>query len=121
MYSPCQPLLYNAVSFLHGLYQTTGIDNVHQILRKRSDREDLPVFLDGLAHGDGDGIALFDHILNLAVLNEKQAVVDGIAEENAGVRFGDDTFDLQRLDDLRRLLSGRTAAKILSGDDDVAL
>ena len=43
-----------------------------------------------------------------------------VAEKDPREGFGDDTLDSQCFDDLRRLLSGGTAAEILSGNDDIA-
>ena len=62
----------------------------------------------------------FTCIVKIRILNEQKSVVDGIAEKDPGKGFCDDALDPQCLDDLRSLLPGGTAAKVLAGNDDVA-
>ena len=73
-----------------------------------------------LIHDNGDFISFFHMIVKFRLLDEQKAIVDGIAEKDPCEGFCDDTLNPQCFDDLRSLLPGGTAAKVLSGNDNIA-
>ena len=97
-----------------------GVENVCDRIHYLYNRVLFSVVVDVLVHHNGYGIALFDVIVECRLFDEEQAVVDGVAEEDPREGFRDHALDSQRFDDLRCLFSGRTAAEVFSGNDDVA-
>ena len=104
----------------HGFHQSAGSQDIHEILRQGSDGVLFSLMIHMLIHDNGDFVALLHMLVKLRLFDEQKAVVDGIAEKDPREGFGDDTLDSQRFDDLRRLLSGGTAAEVLTGNDDIA-
>ena len=74
-----------------------------------------------LIHLDGDGVALFDIVVQIRLLDQKKAVIDGVAEKDPSKGFRDNAGNAERLDDLRCLLSGGSASEVLSCYNNVAL
>ena len=50
---------------------------------------------------------------------DEVTAVDGVAEENARVEFGDDPLDARRVQSDRRVLARGAAAEVLAADDDL--
>ena len=66
-------------------------------------------------------VPCFGLIGGLGALEEGEADVDRVAEEDAGEALGDDAGDARSLDGDGGMLPRRAAAKVGVGDDDVAL
>ena len=81
--------LVQSITVAHGLDQSTGIDDLYQIFRKRSDGEGLTVVMDTGVDSDFDGIAFFYRIMEIRILDQEKSIVDGIAEKDAGKGFCD--------------------------------
>ena len=58
-----------------------------------------------LIHLDGDGVALFDIVVQIRLFDQKKTVVDRVAEKDPGKGLRDDAGNAERLDDLRCLFS----------------
>ena len=71
-------------------------------------------------HYNRDGISLFDVIIESWLLDQKQTIVDGVAEEDPCKGFCDHALNSQCLNDLRRLLSGGATAKVLSCNNNIS-
>ena len=115
------PLLIQSVALAHCLYQAACLNDIHQVLRQSCDRVCFSVVINMLIHLDGDGVALFDIVVQIRLLDQKKAVIDGVAEKDPSKGFRDNAGNAERLDDLRCLLSRGAAAEVLSCHDDVAL
>ena len=111
-FSPLR-FLVQAVQLTHGFYQSASLDDIHQILRKRSNRVLFSIVLYMLIHYYRNLISLFYIVMKIRLLNKKKAVVNGVAEKDPGKRFRNDTLYTQCLDDLRCLLSGGSASEVL--------
>ena len=68
----------------HGFYQAACIDDFQQIIRKIGNGILFSILENFLPGNDGNLIALPDIISQSFILNQKETVVDGIAEEDAG-------------------------------------
>ena len=99
------PLLIQSVALAHCLYQAACLNDIHQVLRQSCDRVCFSVVINMLIHLDGDGVALFDIVVQIRLLDQKKAVIDGVAEKDPGKGFRDNAGNAERLDDLRCLLS----------------
>jgi hypothetical protein len=69
---------------------------------------------------DLDLVAVANLLKNVGKLDYVKAAVDRIAVENTGKRLRDDTADLCAADRPDGVLAARTAAKIVTGNDDIA-
>ena len=76
---------------------------------------------DRFIDGNCDLIALAYRVTQLVVFDQQQTIIDGIAKENTCKGFRNHTLNPKRLNDFRRLLSRRAAAKILPCHDDIPL
>ena len=74
-----------------------------------------------LIHCNKNPVSFLSFIVQIRLLNQKQAVINGIAEKNPGKGFGNHTPDTQGLYHLRRLFPGRTASEILSRHKNISL
>ena len=67
-----------------------------------------------LVHHNCNFISLFHIVVKIRLFDKKKAVVDGVAEKDPCKRFRNNTLYAQCFNDLRCLLSGGTAAEVLS-------
>ena len=67
-----------------------------------------------LVHHNCNFISLFHIVVKIRLFDKKKAVVDGVAEKDPGKRFRNNTLYAQCFNNLRCLLSGGTAAEVLS-------
>ena len=68
-------------------YQSASLDDIHQILRKRSDRVLFSIVLYMLIHYYRNLISLFYIVMKIRLLNKKKAVVNGVAEKRSGQKI----------------------------------
>ena len=91
------PLLIQSVALAHCLYQAACLNDIHQVLRQSCDRVCFSVVINMLIHLDGDGVALFDIVVQIRLLDQKKAVIDGVAEKDPGKGFRDNAGNAERL------------------------
>ena len=96
-------------------------DNVEEILGDCSNLEALSV--DGnclLFYINGNDIPAFAYILNAVTGQEENAAVEGVAEEDTGEALGDDASYAVMGEHGCSLFTGRTAAEVGSGNEDIS-
>src|SRR5581483_3973504 len=100
--------------------QAAGVQDRPHRSGQRRHRVRLAAVSDG-AGGEIDGqFVLVPHsVRQLAALEHWQALVDRVAEEDAGERLGDHGLDARAADRAGGLLAGAAAAEVLAGNDEL--
>ena len=107
------------VQRLHPGHQAAVAENVQHLPAEGGDGIGGAVAGELPAHLHLHGVALPAAVVQVPALDQQQAVVDGVAEEDLGKALGDDAADACRLQDGGRHLPGGAAAEVLSGHDGV--
>ena len=79
------PLLIQSVALAHCLYQAACLNDIHQVLRQSCDRVCFSVVINMLIHLDGDGVALFDIVVQIRLLDQTITTIINrryVAKEN---------------------------------------
>ena len=109
-------------------YRASVLQAVHQpalgndVLDKRRERRGLKGLAGGFVRNDAgvkvdaDRVALGDCLACGGAFEDRQADIDGIAEENTGKRFRNNCLYSKCLKNTRCLLSGGSASEVLSSN-----